>query len=150
MVNSAELEAIISSETALGEQLIELVAQERQLLETRQLDEIPSLLETKASLLEQLEQAYRRRQSWLELNGLSATETDSSLPEHTRQLLSSCKSLYKKINYFNSLNGILIANSRKRARLQMEIMRGLPAQDRMYDASGATTAAAVPRNLSSA
>lgn len=147
-----ELDSLLESEQVLGNQLIALIEQEKTLLESRRFDELPPLLESKSNLLEQLDQAYQARESWCTANGLESRleQAPPQLPDATISRMKACKETYNNIRYYNELNGILIANSRKRARLQLEVMRGLGSSDRVYDASGATAPTSSQHNLSRA
>ena len=149
---SAELEALLQAEQSLADQLVDCLNRERTLLESRELRELPELMDCKAALLEQIESTVSERtaliQRTLEQDNSDTHAADASEILNVR--LAEIQNLYKKINYFNELNGLLIANSRKRARLQLDIMRGIPEQDQVYDKSGTTRNPPVSQNLSSA
>ena len=54
------------------------------------------------------------------------------------ELLIHCRENIDKCNYFNELNGILISNSRKRNSRQLDLMRGISQEQKLYTAKGGT------------
>ena len=152
MMALAELDTLFAAEQEIGLKLLTILEEEKSLLESRHFEDIPTLLDNKSELIEQLDKAFLTRSRWCKANDLNleSGETDLNLPESTLKSLQNCLELYKNVSYNNELNGALIANSRKRARLQLEVMRGQTSSERVYDATGATAATKHQRSINQA
>lgn len=145
-INPALVQEMIAQDTHSSEQLKALLIQERQLLEARNHDPLPSLIEQKDHLLDRLSQSARQRQQLLQQLGLK-TDADSwqeLLKAHKalspllanwlqlRELFQECKTL-------NEVNGRMIARSRQTLGKLLNILRGQVGGTQLYNQSGTTT-----------
>ena len=143
----AELVAMLQQEAGCTQTLLGALQTERKCLESRDLAGMQSLLANKSEALNQLEGLRQTRSQWLRNQGLKeahaelAQQLETMDDTHARlasELLISNREIIDKCNYINNLNGILISNSRKRNSRQLDLMRGLSREQKLYTASGNT------------
>ena len=154
-----ELTAKLQQELHCTQSLLRALETEKQLLESRDLSGLQLLLTTKSDSLDLLERLQQSRRDWLQNQGLSSSDkellveleqsSDRDSPI-AHELLSECLKNIEKCSYFNELNGILISNSRKRNNRQLDLMRGISKEQKLYTASGATTSRTSQNNMGSA
>ncbi len=152
----AELATKLQQELSCTESLLGVLETEKQLLESRDLAGLQLLLTTKSESLNTLERLQQSRKDWLQIQDLSSTDSElmsvlsKSADSEARfacELLSKCRRIIDKCNYFNELNGILISNSRKRNSRQLDIMRGISKEQKLYTATGNTTSRTSQNNV---
>lgn len=152
----SELATRLQQELSCTESLLSALETERQLLESRDLAGLQLLLTAKSESLDRLEHLRRSRKDWLQVQGLCSTDNElltvleesaNSEATFAYELLSTCIKKIDKCNYLNELNGILISNSRKRNSRQLDLMRGISQEQKLYTASGNTTSRTSQNNV---
>ncbi|MDA0929030.1 MAG: flagellar protein FlgN [Proteobacteria bacterium] len=147
MAQFAHLVEMLQQELSCTEYLLGTLHDERELLESRDLAGMQALLVHKSDALNLLEKLRHNRSQWLQNQGMG--QTDSRLLQELEaqqdatasaavELLIHCRENIDKCNYFNELNGILISNSRKRNSRQLDLMRGISQEQKLYTAKGGT------------
>lgn len=159
MSNSAELLAMLQQELSCAQSLLKTLESEKLLLESRDLVQLQPILERKAELLTELEQLSQTRQRWQQTQGFP--QTSEALLTQLQSLqnfhgaaaidcLHQHTEIVKKCNYYNELNGILISNSKKRNSRQLDLMRGISQEQKLYTANGATESNSSQHNVGEA
>jgi|GEM_PF-3380084 len=106
-----------------------------------------ALLVNKSDALNRLEALRSTRIQWQQNQGLSPADSELQQALEAQrdanakaaiELLSLCRNNINKCNNFNELNGILISNSRKRNSRQLDLMRGISQEQKLYTANGGT------------
>lgn len=126
--------------------LKQLLLRERELLETRNHDELASVVEQKSQVIDLLNQHAQMRQALLRNLGLT---TDAAgwdlflqrnaltlpLREGWQQLVSE----FEECQALNDINGKMIARSRQTLDHLLHLLRGQVAAPSLYTANGAKT-----------
>ncbi len=106
-----------------------------------------ALLVNKSDALNRLEALRSTRIQWQQNQGLSPADSELQQALEAQrdanakaaiELLSLRRNNINKCNNFNELNGILISNSRKRNSRQLDLMRGISQEQKLYTANGGT------------
>lgn len=146
MHDLTELCQFLERELDHCELLQAILLKERELIEQRTLDRLPMILQQKADLLSSIEHTHTQKLDWLNAKKLS-----SSLSEFEQQTINNptaaqCLPLWHKLNLAklqcnesNTVNGIIIAKSRKRNSEQIDILKGVKTGKPLYDSAGKTT-----------
>lgn len=145
-INPSLVQQMIAQDMASTEQLKNLLLQERELLEKREHDNLPSIIDQKDQLLDALAQNARQRQQLLQNLGLktNAQSWEDLLLAHTAlaPLRESWKALtdaFSECQRLNDVNGKMIARSKQTLGNLLNILRGQVAAPQLYTQSGATT-----------
>jgi flagella synthesis protein FlgN len=145
-INPSLVQQMIAQDMTSTEQLKNLLIQERELLEKREHDNLPSIIDQKDQLLDALAQNARQRQQLLQNLGLKATAQswEDLLLAHTAlvPLRESWKALtdaFSECQRLNDVNGKMIARSKQTLGNLLNILRGQVAAPQLYTQSGATT-----------
>lgn len=145
MAQFAYLAEMLQRELSCTELLLARLQHERELLESRDLAGMQALLVDKSDALNQLEKLRHTRSQWLQNQGMSQADSVLLKDLETQQdananaaveLLTKCRKNIDKCNHINDLNGILISNSRKRNSRQLDLMRGISQEQKLYTATG--------------
>jgi flagellar biosynthesis/type III secretory pathway chaperone len=151
----SELHTLLDSELNHCLLLTNILLAERKLIETRRLDELPSILRQKADLLAVIESGHSQRQSWLSSVDLPASYTEfqkkaqnSKIDETEASTSSSpnaalCLEKWQDLNAAkeacnqqNTVNGIVITRAKKRNGEQLDILKGISQGKELYDSRG--------------
>lgn len=158
MTNFSELAALLENGLAYSKQLKSILLDERQLIESRALENLPLILNEKADLLTSLELAHNHISEWLtkhqyphlltEFSHRAASEfkpTEDS-PTQDSIHIELCLSVWAEFdackvdcNESNKVNGIIIANSRKRTSERLDILKGHDSKQKLYGSNGLKT-----------
>lgn len=157
MIQLSELYTLLDSELDHCLLLSNILLAERSLIETRQLDELPKILRQKADLLSVVEAGYNQRHSWLKsmglpdsiealseaiasdsLSGLIPTTANSTSAEECLKKWQELSGAKSDCNEQNTINGIIIANAKKRNTEQLGILKGISPGKNLYNAKGQT------------
>jgi flagella synthesis protein FlgN len=145
-INPALVQQMIAQDMNATEQLKSLLLQERELLEKREHDGLPAIIDQKDQLLDALAQNARQRQQLLQNLGLKATAQswEELLVAHTAlsPLRDSWKALtqaFGECQRLNEVNGKMIARSKQTLGNLLNILRGQVAAPQLYTQSGSTT-----------
>ena len=120
-----------------------ILLQERELIEQRNLDNLPKILQQKADLLSSIENTHTQKLTWLKARKLSVNLTEFKQQVINNPTLDQCLLLWAELNQAklqcnesNTVNGIIIAKTRKRNGEQLDILKGIKAGKPLYDAAG--------------
>lgn len=147
MSKFADLVELLQQELSCTESLLITLQSERERLESRDLAGMQALLVNKSDALNRLEALRSTRIQWQQNQGLSPADSElqqaleaqrNANAKAAIELLSLRRNNINKFNYFNELNGILISNSRKRNSRQLDLMRGISQEQKLYTANGGT------------
>ena len=146
MQDLTELSHFLERELDHCELLQTLLLQERELVEQRKLDNLPQILRQKADLLSSIENTHTQKLNCLSTQGLPLSLSEFSTLKSNAPKYEHCLSLWAELNQAkiqcnesNTVNGIIIAKSRKRNGEQLDILKGIEAGKPLYDAAGKTT-----------
>ncbi len=140
------LATLFDQQLALGQQLLELLQQEREALDQRNSEQVRKLTEQKNDLIPRLTTLGAQQNELLQQNTLATDSTGltqfinrapQAVKDHLlkhqhqlSQLLGQCKDI-------NTSNGIIIAASRQSAETALAILRGqVGGNHAVYGASG--------------
>lgn len=146
-VNPQLVGTMLQHDLDAARELISLLGTERELLETRQHDALPALIEQKNTHLHLLDHHAGERHAVLQNLGLKASaegwetllQRDPALATHlplwqeVKEAVSECKRL-------NDINGKLINRSQQTLVRLLDLVRGKTAAPELYNAAGASTA----------
>ena len=130
------------------ESLLDLLQQEREALQNRELDQLETIIDQKAEHLGTLERSAQIRARWIQKYHQSPTEADQdtaetvwqrSLTKIDPQLLSrweTLKGLIKRCRDENEVNGRALSRNQQTFGKLLNIMRGQVSQGVTYTASG--------------
>lgn len=156
-INPSLVQQMIAQDTNATEQLKNLLLQERELLEQREHDGLPAIVEQKDQLLDALAHNAKQRQQLLQSLGLKTTAQswDDLLSAHSAlaPLRESWKSLtasFSECQRLNDINGKMIARSKQTLGNLLNILRGQVAAPQLYTQSGVTTGSAGSHTLAKA
>lgn len=144
--NSHIVQTMIAQDTAAIAELKTLLVHERELLEQRQHNELPGIVERKDQLLEALAYNAKQRQSLLQSINL---KTDSASWEKlleqnasTHELLEPWRLLMNEFiecKALNEINGKMIGRSKQTLGHLLNLLRGQVAAPQLYTHTGTTT-----------
>jgi flagellar biosynthesis protein FlgN len=141
------LRSMLAQDTANVEQLSQLLATERECLEARQHDQLPTLIEAKDQLMVQLGAHSQQRQQWLQQANLSRDQHGWMEFLHgraaTRELIEPWEALterFAECQELNEVNGKIIGRSRQTLGQLLNILRGQVSGPQLYNAEGGTAA----------
>lgn len=145
-LNITSLREMITQDSAALAQLKQLLAREREQLEQRKQDELSSIVEQKAILLEQLNNSAKQRQQILTTLGLptNANGWDLFLQRNTttQPLVDEWKILvseFEDCQKMNDVNGKMIARSQQTLSHLLNLLRGKTPAPSLYTAQGTKT-----------
>ncbi len=145
-LNITSLREMIAQDSAALAQLKQLLAREREQLEQRKQDELSSIVEQKAILLEQLNNSAKQRQQILTTLGLptNANGWDLFLQRNTttQPLVDEWKILvseFEDCQKMNDVNGKMIARSQQTLSHLLNLLRGKAPAPSLYTAQGTKT-----------
>jgi flagellar biosynthesis/type III secretory pathway chaperone len=122
-----------------------ILLKERELVEKQQLDDLPKVLQQKADLLSSIEHTHTQKHSWLSSRKLPLKLGDFTAQVATNPTRDRCLLLWAQLNQTklqcnesNTVNGIIIAKTRKRNGEQLELLKGIKVGKPLYDAAGKT------------
>ncbi len=140
------LRNMIAQDSAALAELKQLLAQEREQLEQRKQDQLPQIIEQKASLLELLNNSAKQRQQILTALGLPANAQgwDLFLQRNTATLplrddWKLLVSEFEDCQKMNDINGKMIARSQQTLSHLINLLRGKVAAPSLYTAQGTKT-----------
>ncbi len=146
MQDLTELSHFLDRELDHCELLQTILLQERELVEQRTLSNLPQILQQKADLLSSIENTHTQKLKWLKAQNLpsslsefSALSSNAPKYEHCLSLWTELNRAKKQCNESNTVNGIIIAKSRKRNGEQLDILKGIKTGKPLYDSAGKTT-----------
>jgi len=137
------LRNMIAQDTAAVTQLKSLLVREREQLEQRKQDELPSIIEQKAILIDQLNASAKQRQQVLQALGLpsNAQGWDLFLQRNTATLVlrddwQHLVNEFDECQQMNEVNGKMVARSRQTLNHLLNLLRGQVAAPSLYTANG--------------
>ncbi len=149
MHNLNELSHYLEKEIDHCNGLESILLSERELVEKRQLDALPKVLQQKADLLSAIEHTHTQKHSWLSAKGLPLNLADFTLQVATNPTREPCLQLWAQLNQVklqcnenNTVNGIIIAKTRKRNGEQLDLLKGIKVGKPLYDSAGKTIGSA--------
>lgn len=141
-----QLAARLQQQCQLLDQLLDVLEQERALIETRDAEQLSLLLPTKNQLLQQLDALHRELQHWLSASGLPREPAgieqlirSAPLPQDGPALPLQWRALKHKsrrCQHANSVNGQLIRQGHERTRRLINLLLGREEQTAVYDQGG--------------
>lgn len=143
-----KLLALLQSELDDTQRLFALMETEKQQLESRNLEALQQLLPDKAEILTAIENKHLQRGDWQQLAGVK--HGDEALRDYLIEqqdvAASACLSIFdqlkkdlKNCSDYNTLNGLIISNSKRRNSQRLNIYRGKPQEKSLYNARGGST-----------
>jgi flagella synthesis protein FlgN len=146
MHNLTELNQYLERELDHCELLQTILLKERELIEQRTLDSLPGVLQQKADLLSSIENTHSQKLSWLSARALPSNLAEFAQHYPNAPAFDRCLSLWAELNQAklqcnesNTVNGIIIARTRKRNGEQLDILKGIKVGKPLYDAAGKST-----------
>ncbi|SDH39318.1 flagella synthesis protein FlgN [Pseudomonas panipatensis] len=153
---NATLLRLITDDIAAAQTLLQLIEDEFQALEERDLPRLQTLLDTKLPLLHQLEEHGRQRSELLRQAGVSADRTGlaelaalGSVQAATVECSDALNALLERCQQANLRNGRVIRNNQNATGRLLDILRGQETPS-LYDRHGGATPAGRQRPLSQA
>lgn len=145
-LNAYGVQSMLTQDMTAATELKALLLNEREMLEQRQHQDLPQLIERKDQLLEALGISAKQRASVLQEYGLKATA------EHWDQLLAQTpataelrsgwqelKELFSECQSLNEINGKMINRSKQTLGKLLNLLRGNVAAPQLYTSTGTTT-----------
>jgi len=146
MRDLTELGFFLERELDHCELLQVILLKEREIIEQRTLSDLPKILQQKADLLSSIENTHTQKAKWLNERDLPANLAKLSEQEKNNPHLGQCAELWTKLNQAkqqcnesNTVNGIIIAKTRKRNGEQLDVLKGVKVNNPLYDAAGKST-----------
>ena len=139
---------LLQSDLESSQQMADLLTQEKQALQHEDLATLQQILQHKAESLSVIEANRIRRDELLFSMGISANNEDLTIflqeqsepqAEDCLEALERLQEIVKLCSEFNELNGIVILNSKKRTQRRLELLKGIPAGQRLYNSRGDKT-----------
>ncbi len=156
-INPSLVQQMIAQDTHTSAQLKELLLQERALLEAREHDPLPGLIEQKDQLLDRLSQSARQRQQLLQSLGLNPDNQSWEDLLKSHKALSPLlddwhclQTLFTECQTLNEVNGRMIARSRQTLGKLLNILRGQVGAPQLYNQSGNATGSGSTHTLAKA
>jgi flagella synthesis protein FlgN len=123
-----------------------ILLKERELIEQRNLGSLPAVLQQKADLLSSIEHTHSQKLDWLNTRKLPSNLSEFRQRGLNGQTVDRCLILWTELNQAklacnesNTVNGIVIAKTRKRNGEQLDILKGIKVGKPLYDAAGKST-----------
>ncbi len=145
-VDASQLREMMNLDSEAVSRLKLLLAEERQLLETRKHEELQAVIEEKSELVERLSKHAQMRHKLLQLLKLPQTPQgwDMFLQRNVQTLpmREGWKSIiaeFSECQKLNDINGKMISRSRQTLAHLLGLLRGQVANPSLYNAYGATT-----------
>jgi len=156
-INPSLVQQMIAQDSIATDQLKTLLLQEREMLEQRQHDGLPQIIEQKDQLLDALAQSARQRQQILQALGLKPDTQNwqdllsahAALAE-SREPWHALKNAFGECQRLNDINGKMISRSKQTLGNLLNILRGQVATPQLYTQTGATTGSASAHTLAKA
>lgn len=156
-INPSLVQQMIAQDTHATRQLKTLLLQERELLEQRQHDTLPAIIEQKDQLLGSLTQSARQRHQLLQNLGLQPNSQgwDNLLAAQpalapVRASWQTLAEEFAECQALNEINGKMIARSKQTLGALLNLLRGQVSTPQLYTQSGATTGNASAHTLAKA
>jgi flagella synthesis protein FlgN len=156
-INPSLVQQMIAQDMTATQQLKNLLLEERTLLEQRQHDALPGIIEQKDQLLGGLAHNARQRQQVLQSLGLKTDSQswDDLLLAHASlaPLRESWKALtdtFGECQRLNEINGKMISRSKQSLGNLLNILRGQVAAPQLYTQTGSTSGGASGHTLAKA
>ena len=139
-IDWSELDQSLQHDFSLGQQLRDVLEQERQTLENRQYEQFEQLLQGKQQLLAQLEQGGNARRQWLAKRGFADDASALRLvklqaPAVAEQWQAAAEQ-WRDCQHANQVNEQICNRTRVVVERVLDILRGQPGQGSTYDAKG--------------
>ena len=145
-LNANQLRQMLALDTDAVHQLKTLLLQERDLLPSRNHDQLSQILEQKTVLVDQLNQHAQIRQQLLRTLGLPENADGWDLFLQRNSLTLSLRDGWKQLmedvaecKALNEINGKLIARSRQTLDHLLNLLRGKAPAPSLYTANGEQT-----------
>jgi len=142
-INPVALQQMIAQDTETAAALKALMLKERSLLEAREHDELPAIIEQKDQLLNRLgENALQRRSVLLDLGlagdaeGWEVFLNSQPTLADSREPWQQLTALFTECQTLNDINGKMIARSKQTLGNLLNILRGQTAGPTLYNQSG--------------
>lgn len=137
-----------------SEQLLDVLQGERKALETREYDNLESLIAQKKACVELLETNATRRQRWLSQHGLNDDFSAlSAVKQQAPQVAArweSAAAAWRECQTANQVNEQICRRTRLVVERVLDILGGQTASSATYDAKGYSQRAQGGRTISSA
>lgn len=153
---NAPLLHLITEDIDAAQRLLQLIEDEFQALEARDLEHLQRLLDAKLPLLQQLEQNGKQRSQLLvnagvsgDREGLATLLALGSVEEQTLARSDELGALLENCKQANLRNGRIIRNSQQATGRLLDILRGQDTPS-LYDRRGSATQSTRQRPLSQA
>lgn len=137
---------MIAQDTQSATALKTLLLRERELLERREHDELPSIIEKKDLLLNAIAQSAMQRKNTLNALGLRADSRGWQELLSTQNQLAVAKSpwqqlqsLFEECQELNEINGKMISRSKQTLSKLLSLVRGQTAAPQLYNQTGAAS-----------
>lgn len=145
-LDAAQLREMMAQDSNAIATLKQLLLRERELLETRNQDELALVIEQKSQLVDALNQHAQIRQTLLRNLGLSTDAAGwdlylqrNSLTLPLREGWQQLVKDFEECQALNDINGKMIARSRQTLDHLLNLLRGQVAAPSLYTANGAKT-----------
>ena len=142
-LNTALIAEMITQDSTALTQLKQLLERERSQLEQRQSDQLATIIEQKAILLDQLNLNSKRRQEVLEANQMDTNAAGwdcflalNNAPESVRSSWQQVTQQFGDCQAMNEINGKMIARSQQTLNQLLNLLRGKVAAPSLYTAQG--------------
>lgn len=156
-INPSLVQQMIAQDTNATHQLKALLLQERELLEQREHEGLPAIIERKDQLLDILGQSARQRQQLLQSLGLKTDSQswDDLLSAHAaltplRESWRTLTEAFSECQRLNEINGKMISRSKQTLGNLLNILRGQVATPQLYTQSGSTAGTSARHTLAKA
>ena len=147
---SQKLSQLLIKETALANDLLELMLKEKVLLEESQADKLNEITGHKATCLDQIEFVSRNRaQMLLGLSSKASTvdrmkdfisKQASQIQVILNNKIDALEVALEECRHQNSVNGMIISMSQRNVQRNLNIIKGIDKNSMTYTQSGNTTA----------
>jgi flagellar biosynthesis/type III secretory pathway chaperone len=134
------LDRSLQHDTALAQQLLGILEQERAALEARQYEQFEQFLQAKHGLLASLERNTTARRHWLAKRGFaddaSALQAAQLHAPHVAQQWHDAAEQWRACQHANQVNEQICNRTRIVVEKVLDVLRGQPGQGSTYDARG--------------
>ncbi len=156
-VTEQQLVNHIEQDIAACEALLQLLGAEREAVKERQLTLLDDIITQKASRLRVLEESARSRSHWV----AAATTATTTQEQRWLELLAGfspellarwqvLKDLFVECRVQNDVNGKALARAQNTYGQMLGLMRGQPANSKLYSPKGAPRSSLLGHNLGEA
>jgi len=144
-----KLSQLLIQEANLAKNLLELMLEEKSLLEENRADKLTELTDRKATCLDQIEFGSRSRAQLL--LGLSSKPTtvarmNDFISKQVKQIqailnrkIDTLEEVLEKCRHQNSINGMIISMSQRNIQRNLNVIKGIDQNTMTYTQSGQTT-----------